>query len=494
MLRKRIYTFFNTLENVKLGWGAVILSATSIISLRIFLEVILSPYLRPHLVQDVIFFESWFLALFFSLAILISFAAKKRVLPSAKLLVFGLPIILIPLVGLWQGRVQAFTWPQGSWGEIFFHVATLLWFHPSYGTYFTMEIALFLIAIFTYLFYVSSFARAVFGAAGAFFILVFFALYGKIFGYLQSHFSFANASMTQLYIMIDIIILLGAAFAILWRENPEKGKAFMRRFRPKRIFFGIALSGAVAIGALLAPQFHLVNFIFSLITFGLFLLYATVSNDIADIGIDVVSNPERPYASGIMTEKEMRFLKNFLLISLFVFAAASNSFLLLCITLLNVGLSVAYSPLHMRKYFFAFVIAALGESTAVLYGYFGQQPFFLGSLDEVVRFFAVFFALLCLFLPVKDLKDREGDLRQGVRNIVTVFPWEKAKMIIAIMVFLGYLGAPLLLWGEFISIIAFLPLSLLSAFFVFRYERFGEQPLYFVFLLSIFLVLFSFMV
>lgn len=491
---KKIHIFFDALESVKLGWGRIILLAASVISLRIFLEVILSPYSRPHLFWDVAFFESWFFALFLSLGIFLSFITKKRILYIAKLLLFGLPIILIPLIGLWQGRVQVFTWPQGNWGEIFFHVATLLWFHPSYGTYFTLEIALFLAAIFTYLFFVSSFVRAVFGAIGVFVTLVFFALYGKIFGYLQSHFSFANAAMTQLYLMIDIMLLLCAAFVILWRENPEKGRAFMRRFRPKRIFFGIALSSVVAIGALLAPQFYLLNFMFSLITFGLFLLYATVSNDIADIGIDVVSNPERPYASGMMTKKEMQFLKNFSLIALFVFAVASNSFLLFCITLINVGLSVLYSPLHGRKYFFAFMIAALGESTAVLYGYFGQQPSSVNISSDVLRFFIAFFLLLCFFLPVKDLKDRAGDLQAGVKNILTVFPWERAKMIIAVMVFLGYLGMPLLVWGNPISIITFLPLSIFSAFFVFHYERFGEQPLYFIFLLSIFLVLLSFMV
>lgn len=486
--------FLNRFENINIGWGTVLFLAVFIIAVRIVLEIVLSSITEPSPFQSFIFFESWFLALFLSLAVFISYIGRKNVLNSARILLFGLPIILIPLIGLWQGKIHSFVWPQGSWGEIFYQLVTFLLFHPLYGTYFTIEILVFLVAIFTYLLCNASLFRALLGMLGAYGILAFFALHGKIFGDIYPSSPLTNLLTTRFYTIIDFLILMTVGIVIFWQENPIKVKAFVFHFRPKRALFGGTLSVLILIGALLAPKFYFFNFFCSFILFNLLLFYAAVSNDLADIEIDKISNPTRPYASGMVTEGEMRYVKNISLIILFIFVLIVYSFPIALVTFFNVFLSILYSPLRLRKYFFAFIIPALGEGTAVFYGYFGQQPSQMSMSSDTLRFFIAFFLLLCFFLPIKDLKDKVGDFRAGVRNILTVFGWNKAKLIIAIMVFLGYSVFAFLIWGSFFAVLVSSLVSIISAYFVFNYKCFGEQPLYLIFFISVFSALLVFMI
>lgn len=468
---------FDRIENIKLSWKAVFSLTFFIIAIRLILELLMSSFVSQP-ISSFVFFASWFLALFFSLAVFISYISKNSALRCARLLLIGLPIILIPLIGLWQGKIQYFAFPKGSWGEVFYHLSTFLWFHPSYGVYFTIEIIIFLVAVFIYLLLSVSLIRALIGAVGAYGILIFFALYVKTFGFIYSNFSITDLPIAKFYTTINLFILLIVGFTVYWRQFPEKAKAFVFAFRPNRLVFLLNMTIMMFVGALFTHTFYIINFLLGFLLFNFFLFYAALSNDLADVEIDKISNPYRPYASGLMTKLEINNLNYIILgiIALILFIMSSRA--LIFLTSIIVILSVMYSVFRFRNNFFSFLIPAFGESVVILYGYFSQNLAQTVAPSKIIDIFIAFFVLFCFFLPVKDLKDFKGDMRNGVNNFLTVFGWRAGRMIIATMSFFGYMVFAYLTQSQVVSSFSFV-FAILGALFIIYYEKFGEFLIYF---------------
>lgn len=55
------------------------------------------------------------------------------------------------------------------------------------------------------------------------------------------------------------------------------------------------------------------------------------------------------------------------------------------------------------------------------------------------------FVVYTLLLPLKDLKDEEGDDQNGVFTLATIFGQENARMILGALLFLSYFGSAVIL-------------------------------------------------
>src|SRR3989304_8160093 len=112
----RLKRLFARIENLPIGWLGICLIANAVIFLRVLTEGIFDSQ-TIFSYWTVIFWQSWFLSLFICLIILVSIVAKIKPITAAKFVLVGLPVILLPLTGLFFGFSGHFDFPQGTWPE-----------------------------------------------------------------------------------------------------------------------------------------------------------------------------------------------------------------------------------------------------------------------------------------------------------------------------------------------------------------------------------------
>ena len=484
----QIRRLLNFIENFPIGWPGIFLIANAVIFLRVLAEGVFDNQ-TIFSYWTIIFWQSWFLSLFICLVILVSIVAKIKPITAAKFVLTGLPIILLPLTGLFFGFSGHFDFPQGTWPKLFFLVATFAFFYPKLGPIFSLEIILTLSAVFLFFLIRASWPRALLSAIGTYSVIAFFGLQGKIISdFLRVDFFSTNLNLSQIFALANFALLLSSITVLFLLINRKKARALIFNLRPERSFSLMIFGIFTVLGALNSSHFFSINFLAGFALFGFLLFYAAVSNDVSDVKIDKVSNPNRPYALGIFSKKEMSILQILVIMAIVILVLIIDSMPILILTLVNIGLSVSYSVFRFRKFLFSHLIAAAGESTAILYGYFVQAPTSSSAPMELwILFFAVF-VFFALFLPVKDLKDFAGDKKEKVRNFLTVFGWQKGKIITAIFVFFAFIFFALIMGSPLFFALSFV-FAGLGVYFVVYYEKVGEKASYINFLVFVLLFL-----
>src|SRR3989344_851076 len=482
----RLKRLFARIENLPIGWLGIFLIANAVIFLRVLTEGIFDSQ-TIFSYWTVIFWQSWFLSLFICFIMVIYLFSKTEFIKIARLTLAGLPIILLPAIALLFGKNRHFDFPQGSWSEILFNISTVFAFISTLGPVFTAEILIVLFAVFIFLILKTSFFKSLLGVIGIYAALVFFALQGKILNDLLNIFP-TNLKISQTYAVINFFILIGFGFALFSIIAKSKMKVVIFNLRPERLLSFFIFGFLCFLGVKLTGGFFTLNFILSFALFIFFLFYAVLSNDVSDINIDKVSNPNRPYARGIFSKKEMSILQILVLLAIAILVLIIDSMPILIITAINIGLSILYSVFRFRKFLFSHLIAAAGESTVVLYGYFAQMPTSSFALVEALILFFAVFVFLAFFLPIKDLKDFAGDKKENVRNFLTVFSWRSGKILTAISVSLAYIFFAFIMGSPAFFVLSFF-FAGLGAYFVVYYEKVGERASYINFLAFIVLFL-----
>ncbi len=216
-------------------------------------------------------------------------------------------------------------------------------------------------------------------------------------------------------------------------------------------------------------------------------LYSIVINNIEDLDIDKISNPERPLVArsiDLVVYKRLGWL--FLFVSLFY--AASIGFQVFFFIFLCIGNYYLYSakPYRLKRIplFSKFMIAF----TSLLFMMLG---FIMVCYN--LRFFPVefiYFILLGLSLAINfiDLKDYEGDLANNIKTIPTMLGLQKAKYLISFFVFGGYASVYFLL-NRFVNLpwdifLPFLLFPILITWFIFR-KPYKEKYVFSLYLISI---------
>jgi len=173
------------------------------------------------------------------------------------------------------------------------------------------------------------------------------------------------------------------------------------------------------------------------------LLFSAIINDLADYKIDKISNRKRPLISKSIpssTYKKIGFIS--LVIAIFCAAAINIEFLLL-IALVTAGYFIySMPPLRLKKVpLLSKIIISLNSLSLLTAGFF----FTTGTLSlpgEIVFFFLIFLTLSSNFI---DIKDYEGDKRNGIRTLPVILGLEKSKKVIGIFFIISYLSLGFLL-------------------------------------------------
>ncbi len=244
------------------------------------------------------------------------------------------------------------------------------------------------------------------------------------------------------YLMIFVNINL-----IYFLKNKKKYIVLIRNVRLPQVFFNLGLLFlGLALGFLNYNENFQFNFfnISSVLVLCIVVFCSWVSsvlvNDISDLVVDKISNSSRPLITKKITIKEYKKIN--IIIALFSIVGA---FLIKPLFVVFVSLYYCLtwfyscSPFRFKRILIISNILIAFSSLLFL-----VMGFIVFSGSETLEFFPwkiywfLFFAYFFI-IPLKDLKDLEGDQKDKIYNLVVLVGRKKTRLIIASFLFSFYL-------------------------------------------------------
>jgi 4-hydroxybenzoate polyprenyltransferase len=206
---------------------------------------------------------------------------------------------------------------------------------------------------------------------------------------------------------------------------------------------------------------------------------AVVGNDLVDLNIDRVSNPDRPLVTGAWNRRNYgRF--GLVMLALAVTGAWSvgQTFAFCILTWLTVAFLYSNPPFRLRRFLgISSALVGLASLITIIAGFICLGNRHIFDFPPNLAWF-IFLGLTC-GANLKDVKDFEGDRRDRVHTIVTTLGLRKGQFAVGVLVSVAMLSAPLLLGKPVLWLPAMLWASL--AFFVSTRRRFREKVLFLIY-------------
>lgn len=303
-----------------------------------------------------------------------------------------------------------------------------------------------------------------------------------------------NEPITQLlflYIFFQLGLLLALSQQKFWR-------AFKKNMRLERVLFWFFIA---ATGMIIAQNslgtLHLLNMM-NIISLGVFAALIALSawlavsvNDLEDVAIDTISNPNRPLVTKEISLQQWRNMQVLLLLLLIFGTALMNhavAFLFVLAQLCYYIYSV--KPLYLKRHFISSSLL-IGSVSVII----TMAGFFLVSSDQHLAAFplkTIFLvgAAFALISGFKDLKDYQGDKAGDIRTLPVIFGLEKSKKIIAGLFMLVFVTVPLVLGLS--NMLAFSFVVAVFSWYLFTKKVFVEKQIFIlIFLYMAALLIFS---
>lgn len=438
-MKKNIYHLLHSLFFKELSYRGIFYGLLFVIGVRIAFDWTLLDYpLVVDGMQNIVRFALentyYFLILFLLSSLFIAFLTKERLRSLMSLLLRVYPIIIIPpiLDRLFFGHQEGYFYARSYNFALNFFTFSIKG-DATLGL--TIEVLIGLAFVFAYVYIkTKSVLKAFFSIVVIDFILTVMSTPDLFFGEALGDYHFDY--FLPLYYFVPFFILLCLT---VYGFNKEKLCAAIDNIRWVRSFVFIL---AVCAGGV-------VRFIFTQEVSYLYLFYGSVIaflvwqvsvmvNDVSDIDIDRQTNKTRPLVSGVITAAEYSFAAEILVFIVLSFGAITNIYLF-ALALLHCFLAYIYSvpPFRLRKHFGGNVLIGVSVASSYWIGLYASGSQFVFNRD--MHFIS--FLLFCfgtLISLVKDIKDFEGDRKQGVVNIYTLCGREKGKLITTALIFLTF--------------------------------------------------------
>ena len=306
----------------------------------------------------------------------------------------------------------------------------------------------------------------------------------SLFQLIRLDYTVSSLSMRDFYFFV--IALLG-----LWVFYVYNTTYFVAIFKDVRLLRLFHFELMVILGMVLAYRSYPLSFqvtqstvlhiLFLMIATGCAWIFSVMTNNVADYGIDTITNVKRPLPSLAIPLKEYKQLSWIFFLFTVVYAAAAN-FETLFLILVFTGNYFIYSmpPLRIKRIpFFSKVIISLNSLVLVMAGYLFVAPH-LTIPVYVVAYFLVVFTAVTNFI---DIKDYEGDKKMGIKTLPTLLGLKKSKIVIGSF-FLGAYPLVYFMVGDVFLLVLFLVLGVIQFFLVTKKE-FREDFVFMVYVYSI---------
>ncbi len=299
-------------------------------------------------------------------------------------------------------------------------------------------------------------------------IAQFFSAHNGILGLKYQGVEYSLASSLNLVYFLLLILLLSFFFLIIQKK---KFFALIRNYRYSQIIYlsGLFFIG-IGLGALTYPQnfnlnlFSVLALLVALVSIWLAWKTSVIINDIYDLSIDKISNSHRPLPQNIFSRQEYISLGIvFFLLSLIGAFTLNLTFVALILTFQFLAWFYSAPPLRLKKIpFIATLVSAWASITILFLG------FILLSSNQTLQNLSWRIPLLLILtytlsLPIKDFKDIQGDKKYAIWTIPDILGERKARLIIAINLFISFMLSVFFLnelrlffWALLLGIITFL--------------------------------------
>ncbi|MCX6766707.1 MAG: UbiA family prenyltransferase [Candidatus Moranbacteria bacterium] len=308
-----------------------------------------------------------------------------------------------------------------------------------------------------------------------------------------------NVKMNLIYAYLLVFVLI----FFFWLYFRDKFWPVVKNIRWVQITIhaGLILTGA-GLGAFYFPNNLNINVfsffaISNLILAAIFAWLASVFlNDQVDLEIDKLTNAQRPLATGAVSSEDYRQLFWICFVfSLILAITVGAKFFLIIIVYQTIGWVYSAWPFRLKRFpFVASFFSALALALLFISGFI-----LLADGQNITRFpHQVFWLLIIAFmisLPVKDLKDIEGDKADEVWTIPVLLGETWARFAIGLGIFVSY--ALSVLWLN--AKILFFPAMILGAlsFWILQTKKISPRRVHifvfgflFVYVLAIFFFIF----
>ena len=501
---EKIEKVIKDFEDSKAPFIYFILTFFFAITLRNFLEtfstgIYISPLFFYH-------FNTSYIFLALALIILFYFATKEKIKKIAKIILpCFLILLIVPIIDLVfsGGQGLRITYMSPEYTENLLS-KFLTFFGPDIKQGITpgirTEVALIILGSFIY-FYIKkeNLIRALFFS---------FLVYSLIFVYLampfvvqgcleliNQEYNYSSLLLGKFYLLL-IFILLVWTFYIF---NKKYFLEILKDIRPFRLFhFELMFVLGIILGILSSDQlsvltedrFYYFNLIFVLISVLFAWLFSVFTNNLADYKIDKTINKKRPLVTGKISEREYKCLAAIFLLLSVVYSVVVSFEIFFLITLFIANYFIySMPPLRLKRVtFFSKGLISLNSLILLMVGYFLIVKD-IKIPSDIIFFFLIFLTAAFNFI---DIKDYEGDKKADIKTLPVIFGLKRSKLIIGFFLLMAYLAA----WVIIIKDLSFLPYLFflgLVQFFLINKKNYKEKPVFLVYFLTVFLVIFYFL-
>ena len=534
-----LHRFLSKIESYPLTLTSWLIAFSAIIAFRMLGENLLSGFSD----QTLAFFVGSTLAawLFFAFSYLIvliflSFWLKEDLKKVANVLLWGFLLVIFPpfIDKIWCG--QNFCWSFYAFDSLkglFVRFLTFFGNNASIGITYGVrtEVALAVVFVIIYAYIKQKKAiRAFLTGLITYIILFVLGSFPSWLAYLyflpkKSVFSVENFDIAGLFLtpatlfsivetdfvnalnvkmnFVYAFLIVPLAILFFWLFYREKFWPIVRNIRWIQIMIhsGLILTGA-GLGAFYFPGNLSLN-IFSFLAFANLVLAAVFAwvasvflNDQIDLGIDKMTNKQRPLAAGVFSGENYRQLFWLCLVfSLILAITVGVKFFLVLLAYQVISWMYSAWPFRLKR----FPLVASFFSAIALTLLFSSGFMLLADGQNISRFpHQVFWLLIFAFtisLPIKDLKDIEGDRADGVWTIPVLLGEIWARFAIGLGIFVSY--ALSVVWLN--AKILFFPAMILGAvsFWILQTKKISPRRVHiwvfgllFLYVIAIFLLVF----
>jgi 4-hydroxybenzoate polyprenyltransferase len=534
--------FFEKIENLNISFGNILLMFFCAIFLRTFLENFTNSNnvgMMNGFVDTFLNYPLGFLFIFIGVPAVVSIFSEKPISKIFKLASFSSFIILLPtIIDLIVYRHKIiYNFVTGTWLEIVKYYFTLLMTTNAIGVGIKTEVVIVLVAIFYFVYLQKKNILKAFLATWISYSIIFgMLILPNIFYFIAGFFStlpsVSQETLQNYFLSITLIetsraylsdalfggirfsafqnacsILLAQAslyicllFTILSSFlyfGKNKILQILKNFRWLRIihYFFLLVFGMIfglkeiSLPLVFSNPSDYLSLSLLFMSLLLAWLFAVWENDEVDKEIDTLSNPDRPLVGNNFSVEEWKNMKWTFFVSSLIFAVLSGySSLILILVYTVIYHLYSADPFRLKRFpIISSLLIGINACVAFLLGFLfvsGDQPF--NILPEGVLL-GVLILYTCIE-NIKNLKDIEGDKVENILTLPVIFGEKKGKFITWVLVFLGTLAIPLLIFPDNKVFLLSPILGAVTYFFIVR-KDYKEKPLMIFYLFSFSLIL-----
>ena len=494
------------IEEQPFSWSGYLISLFTILFLRLILEYFSSSsdfVFNIYAKFDGLHSIFWFLALKASLVLVLSKIINRSVIQTAHVFSFFFPVIFIaPILDIYfsggLGTQMTYLHPQDwqqAWdGFIRFMQSDEFGQGATIGL--TVEVAIIIGGMFVFaLAATGNLFRSIIAALTCYVVIYLYAIFPLIaFSFFEAieipnDMSFNVFNRTAIFMLCLILII--QSFLVVFLSYRNQAILFLKDIRLLRILHYVAiflLGGGFVLYRYRAPMNSvlLLQLILILFAFVMVVIHAIVTNNLEDVEIDKISNPDRPLIKRKMSLDSYEKVGNTMLVLGLIVGYVTgfyNFFFLFCFA----GCYYAYScsPFRIKR---APLLSKMFLGCISLCMFIWGFLFF--SNDGVLSLSRFPVEMVLFFIPIGglvgnyiDLKDTEGDKSAGIMTLPVLIGSQKTKLLISLGGVLAFaalyfvMDIPILIYG--------MPLGLLVYLILLNKKPYRELPFlaFYVFML-----------